>query len=247
LSKSIFTDDAIFYGALQLRQRKRGYRFTEDAVLAAAFAGQGGAVTLAADWGAGCGVIGLILLHQGLTRRVVALEIQETLARLASDNASRNGLSEGYVVHRADLRQPPLRPESFPLIVSNPPHYPLGRGMISTNRERALARHELTCSVADLASSAYGLLTPEGRLVVVYPASRLARLQAVVGRAGLFPRRLRRVLPGPGRPASVVLFEASRAAGAGEVELPPLVTRDAQGQLSQEMDDLLAGRWASQD
>ena len=77
------TRDTVYGGRLVLFQPKNGYRFSIDSLLLTRFACDGTRVSLSADLGAGCGVVGLGLLAAGQTCRVVAMEVQHSLAVLA--------------------------------------------------------------------------------------------------------------------------------------------------------------------
>lgn len=244
-----YSEDAIFHGALRMRQHGRGYRFTEDAVLLAAYAAEQGAVGTAVDCGAGCGVVGLMLMYRGGAERVVALELQAGLAALARHNAAANGLGDRFHTLRADLRRTPLAAGSVDLVVSNPPYQPVGaagRTALPGDPERALARHEVACSPAALAGEAARCLAPGGRLVVVYPARRLAEVRRAMTAAGLDAHRVRPVCPGPAQPPGIVLIEAARScrgACLDPIAEAPFATRDAAGCRTQEMEQVLAGAW----
>jgi tRNA1Val (adenine37-N6)-methyltransferase len=244
LSPIAVTDDAVFHGALRLRQHRKGYRFTEDAVLLAWFACRGGAVELAADLGAGCGVVGLMLLHRGGARRVIAVELQPGLVDLSLFNAAANNMSERLLPLRADLRALPLPEGSLDLIVSNPPYMKAGTGKLPPQPERALARHEIACSPEELAREAARCLQPTGRLALVYPALRLDQVVEAMAGAGLTHSRSRLVRPRPGAEPGLVLVEASRDEVPRElIEEEPLVTRDKEGILTVEMSAILAGQF----
>src|SRR4051794_39738762 len=99
------TTDALFGGALALRQPSRGagYRVNVDAILLAAFAaGLIGARNRtshhAVDLGAGVGAVGLSMLHFAATKRVTMIEIDPHLASLATENAEVNGWGDCITV-----------------------------------------------------------------------------------------------------------------------------------------------------
>ncbi len=238
-----FSDDAIFHGRLSLRQHQRGYRFSEDAVLLAAFAARGEPKNIAVDFGAGCGIVGLILLLRRYVKVTVALEIQKGLSGLCRENARINGLDGPSSTIRADLRSAPIASRSVDLVVCNPPYMPLGQGHLPPDPEKALARHELCCVPEALASEAARCLTPDGKLALVYPYQRLEQVLSAVKDVGLDPVRIRRVHPGPERDPVLFLLEASFTHGESDlVEERPMITRDDWGRPTSEMVALLGGR-----
>src|SRR5262245_60590999 len=135
------TQDALFAGALSLRQPARGsgYRVNVDAILLAAFAAgvldasssnrRHSSARHAVDLGAGVGAVGLSLLHFGAARRVTLVEIDGGLAQLASANAQDNGWPDRVHVVHADVRKASseLRAQAD-LVVCNPPYVAPGRG-----------------------------------------------------------------------------------------------------------------------
>lgn len=214
------TRDTLFNGRLVCAQYAAGYRFSVDAVLAAGFC-RPGPTDRILDLGCGCGVIGLILAFRHPGVRVTGLEVQEEMARLAEDNVEVNGLTERMEVVQGSLRDIAslLGPESFDLVVSNPPYCPAGGGRISRGDQRARARHELDANISEVAAAAAFAVKNRGQVVFVYPAARSMALVAALKDARLEPKRLQPVYGRPGSPeASLVLVEALKN-GGGEVAL----------------------------
>lgn len=217
------TVDAIFGGALRVTQPRRGYRFSLDAPLLADFMSP--ARGRAADLGSGSGVIALALAMRAPALQVDAVELQPELAELARRNAADNGLAPRVKVHQVDLRQLAgvLEAGAYDLVVCNPPYQPLEQGRVSPESQKAIARHEVACTLDDVVAAAKRLLRSGGRLGLVYPAPRLARLFGALEREGLAARRLRCVHPRDDEAAQLVLVDAERG-GKGLLELlPPLV------------------------
>ena len=214
------TRDTLFDGRLVCAQYKVGYRFSVDAVLAAGFC-RPAPTDRILDLGCGSGVIGLILAFRHPGVRVTGLEVQEEMARLAADNVEVNGLTERMEVVQGSLRDIAslLAPESFDLVVSNPPYRPAGGGRISRGDQRARARHELDANISEVAAAAAFAVKNRGQVVFVYPAARSLALVAALKDARLEPKRLQPVYGRPGSPeASLVLVEALKN-GGGEVAL----------------------------
>lgn len=219
------SEDSALGGALKILQHEGGYRFSLDPLLLADFVAPAeGAVV---ELGTGSGVMALALALRSPRARVTALELQPRLAELAARNVALNGLSERVLVREADLRnlEGLLPPQGFDLVASNPPFQP--RGRVSPSDEKALARHELTCTLSDVVGAAKRLLRDGGRLALIYPAERLAEVLAELRGANLSPSRLRLVHPRLDEPARLFLVEALRARKGRLEVLPPLALHQA--------------------
>ena len=227
-------------GKIQVHQPKRGYRFNVDTVALAAFSWvRDGERVL--DLGTGSGILLLLLGHFHHPQRLQGVELQGELASMAARNLKDNGWAErGQVLH-GDLRDPAaIEPDTFDLVVSNPPYHEAGRGQTSATPERALARQSFSAELPDVAAAASRALSPDGRFCVVAPVARLGDLVAAVGAAGLHSRLLRYVQDRPGAPAHLVMVQSARTPGRGCITLPPLVLKDPDGSYAEEMRHWLA-------
>ena len=152
------TVDAILYGALTLRQPLRGPRVALDSVLLAAWARpprRGQVLELGSAHG---GVTLLMALRNRELLRLEGLEIQEPLHRLALENGRVNGLDVFFRL--GDLRDHRrlYGPQSFDLVVVNPPYDDLARGRLSADGAASVARQERTCRLVDVIEAARYLL-----------------------------------------------------------------------------------------
>lgn len=220
----LLTEDTLFNGRLACRQHRQGYRFSVDAVLLAHFC-RPAARSRVLDLGCGCGVISLILCHRHPELRLTGLELQPALAELARSNAEANQLGTRFAVRQGDLRRIGERilPESFDLVVSNPPYHRVGGGRISREDECALARHELAADPDSVLAAAAFAVKNRGAVCCIYPAERLASVLAAMTRSRLTPKRLQPVHSCPeDSQARLTLIEAVKNGGEGLRLLPPL-------------------------
>ncbi len=218
------TEDRLFNGQIICRQHRHGYRFSIDAVLLAQFC-RPTAQDSVLDLGCGCGVIGLMLCHRFPELRLTGLELQPALAELARNNVMANQWQERFAILQGDLRRMKeiVAPESFDLVVSNPPYHQPGRGRINQTEERALARHELTAAPDSVLAAAAFAVKNRGTVCCIYPARRLAPVLAVMQLHRLTPKRLQPVHSCPqDEEARLVLLEAVKNGGQGLRILPPL-------------------------
>ncbi|RUM40414.1 MAG: SAM-dependent methyltransferase, partial [Desulfocapsa sp.] len=132
----LLTDDTLFSGSLICRQHNDGYRFSVDSLLVAHFCRPPGTGRVL-DLGSGCGIIGLILCHRYPGLQVRGLELQPDLARLARSNINANILQQRFQIVEGDVCriQEFMQPESFELVVSNPPYRSPGSGRINRDNE----------------------------------------------------------------------------------------------------------------
>ncbi len=211
------TADSLFNGQLVCHQHRHGYRFSVDAVLLAHFCQvRSGASIL--DLGCGSGIIGLILLfcHQDVT--VTGLEMQNSLVKLARKNAGANSFFERMEIVAGDARDPgkTLAPESFDLVVCNPPYRPAGSGRINRADEAAIARHELKATLEDMVSAAFFAVRNRCPVCFVYPAEGMARLLATLEEQRLIVKRVQPVYSyEDSDQASLVLVETVKNGGPG--------------------------------
>jgi tRNA1Val (adenine37-N6)-methyltransferase len=209
------TGDALFGGRLIVRQEQKGYRFSLDAVLLAGLT-RIGKEDRVIELGTGCGVIPLVLAYRARTERKIAgVEIQPELAELAKKNVNENGFGDRIEIHQMDFRKISSRFEagSFDLALSNPPYRKPGTGRINPDRQKAVARHELTATIADVFEAARYLLGVGGRVALVYPATRLANLLRSALDHGFSPKRLTIIYPHPCGSSRLVHLECRKGGG----------------------------------
>lgn len=236
---------AAFPGAWQLciAQGIAGYRFSLDAFLLADFVLPCAPQPLL-DLGTGCGVIALLLARRFPQAFIVGLELQERLIADARQNVADNRLTQRVALLQADARQSKnlFRSGAFGTVVCNPPYRILGSGRINPNPSKAVARHELTLTLAQWVAACRHLLAKGGLLTLIYHPSRLDELCAQLRAAHLQPRRLRLVHSTLQTPASMMLLEAVKSGGDALTVLPPLVIYRVPGTYTPEMQAIFAGR-----
>jgi len=207
--------DTLFNGALYCLQHIDGYRFSIDAPLLADFAAppNGGRVL---DLGAGCGVISLILAYRRPDLRLTALELQDSLLELISENIAINNLSARVEALRGDFRAigEVMAGESCDYAVCNPPYYSPGSGRKNPNSEAAIARHASENTLDDAARAVFFTLKNRGRAAFIYPASRGASLLATLRSRRLEPKKMRVVYSYPqASSAKLIMVEAIKNGG----------------------------------
>ena len=131
----------------------------------------------------------------------MGVEIQPELAELAGKNVRENNFDDRIEIRQMDFREISSRFKagSFDLALSNPPYRKPGTGRINPDRQKAVARHELTATHADVFGAAAYLLRQGGRVALIYPATRLANLLHTAIDHGFSPKRLTLIYSYPQR------------------------------------------------
>ena len=208
------TLDTFFNEKLKIIQKKKGYRFSIDAVLLSRF------VKIrknerVIDLGTGCGILPLLLSQTTKAHSFVGVEIQRGVAECAKKNVLLNRLEDSISILQQDLKE--LRgtfaPGSFNVVLSNPPYREYRTGRINPSLEKAIARHEIKGTLEDLISIASYLLPPKGRCYLIFPALRTVDLLVALRGGKLEPKRLQFVHPHIGEEAKFILIESIKASG----------------------------------
>jgi len=238
---------------IQLYQHKSGYRFSADAVLLSAFVNTPRLKKIA-DFGAGSGIIGLLLAKKYPAAEITLIELQENLVRLAEKNAALNGLDKKVKVVHADIKDLKIGSSedrkygskeeeknnrgmlhSYDLVVSNPPFRKTKTGLISPYDEKAMARHEIHLPIAALMKSAFSLLRHHGRLCIIYLPERLAEVMDAMRQHCLEPKRLCFVHSNVASEAKMVLIEAVKEGKTGLKVKRPLYLYNEDGNYTAEV------------
>ena len=241
-SVPVFPDetlDTMFEGKLKIIQKKKGYRFSLDAVILGRLApvSPGDRVL---DLGTGCGIIPLILARSTKAREIIGVELQEELADIALRNVSLNGLTGIITIVKEDLNNLPslYSQKSFDLILSNPPFRKLETGRLNPEGQKAIARHEIAVSLKELLKAAFRLLKPGGKIFLVYPAFRLIDLLFEMRSCNLEPKTIQCVHSRRDGPAKMVLVEGFREGGAELNVKEPLIIYDFEGNYTETLQEI---------
>jgi tRNA1Val (adenine37-N6)-methyltransferase len=222
------TLDTFLNGRLQILQKKRGYRFSIDAVLLSQF------IKIrknekAIDLGTGCGILPLLLSQTTKAHSFMGVEIQEGLAELAKKNVVLNHLQHRISILHKDFRElkETFPPGSFEVVLSNPPYRNYHTGRLNPSMEKAMARHEIKGTLEDLVAMAFYLLPPKGRCYLIYPASRAIDLLVILRSKKLEPKRLQFAHSRINEDAKFILTESIKASGVELKIMKPLILHES--------------------
>lgn len=232
------TLDSFYHGKILVLQKKRGYRFSVDSPLLADFIQTKGSEELL-ELGAGCGIISLLLSIKPF-RHITAVEIQESLADLASRNVLLNRLEERITIVHQDLRS--FNPsKKFDVVFSNPPYIKGKRGRLSLLEEKSIAKHEVKCDIFDIMAKTAELLKEKARAYFIFPARREEDFRLALQRNHLKMKTIRFVFPRRNTPPNFFLSECDFKSKK-EILLAPLLLFDKAGVYTSEAKEIFQGR-----
>ena len=209
----------------QIIQKKKGFCFGMDAVLLSGFA-QVKEGEKALDLGTGTGIIPILLEAKTEGQHFTGLEIQEEMAEMASRSVALNGLESRVEIVQGDIKEASrlFGKASFDVVTSNPPYMNDSHGLKNPDLPKAIARHEVLCTLEDVVREAALLLKPGGRFYMVHRPHRLAEIITVLKAHKLEPKRMKLVHPFVNKDANMVLLEAVRGGRSMmKVEAPVIV------------------------
>ena len=224
---------------LSIIQNPGRFCFGIDAVLLSYFARAAGKDKVI-DLGTGTGIIPILMSSRTKAEHFTALEIQEESADMAGRSVLLNGLEDRISVVTGDIREAGrmFAPASFDVVTCNPPYMRGGHGLVNPDEPKAVARHEILCTLEDVTAAAAHLLRSRGRFYMVHRPARLGEIFRSLTHHHLEPKRIRLVYPYAGREANMVLIEAVSGAGSGMHVEAPLIVYSAPGVYTDEVMDV---------
>ncbi|HUI35732.1 MAG TPA: methyltransferase [Stellaceae bacterium] len=235
------SEDALLGGRVRIRQPVDGARVSIDPVfLASAVPVNAGELVL--DIGCGTGAAMLCVATREPLCRVVGLERQRELVRIAGDNAILNGMTPRVSVMVGDLLQPPPRISAgaFDHVMANPPYLERARANETPNPARAEATIEGDAELGDWIRFAIAMAKPKGTVTFIHRADRIdAVLSQIAGRAGevvIYP-----LWPGLGKPATRILVRARKQVAAPARLAVGMVLHEPDGRFTPAAEAVLRG------
>ena len=177
------------------------------------------------DMGTGTGIIPILLEAKTKAAHFTALEIQADSADMAERSVKINGLENKIAVVQGDIKEAGLLfgAASFDVVTTNPPYMIGEHGLKNPDEAKAIARHEVLCTLEDVVREAAKVLKSSGRFYMVHRPFRLAEIIRTLSTYSLELKRLQFVHPYIDKEPNMVLLECIKGAKPRVTVEPPLV------------------------
>ena len=203
--------DELHRNGYQIIQNTDGFCFGMDAVLLSGYTVvKKGECVL--DMGTGTGIIPILLEAKTEGQHFTGLEIQPQSVDMAKRSVALNHLEEKITIVEGDIKNASslFGKSIFDVITCNPPYMNENHGLKNPQLPKAIARHELLCSLEDVVREAAYMLRPGGRFYMVHRPRRLIEIISMLSAHNLEVKRLKPVYPTKEKEATMILLEAVR-------------------------------------
>ena len=210
--------------------------FGMDAVLLSGFAKakEGDHVI---DLGTGTGIIPILMEAKTKASNLVGLEIQPESADMAQRSVELNHLEKKIRIVTGDIREASsiFGAATFDVVTSNPPYMTEHHGITNEKSPKAIARHELLCTLEDVICQAAKLLRPGGSFYMVHRPFRLVDIMVLMREYHLEPKRMKLVYPYIDKDPNMVLIEGLRGGRPRMTVEKPLIVYKEHGVYTDEI------------
>lgn len=189
------------------------------------------------DLGTGTGIIPILLAAKTDGSKFVGLEIQPESADMAKRSILHNHLEHKIEIVNGDIKEAAnlFGGASFDVITTNPPYMIGQHGIANASDTKAIARHEVLCTLDDILRESAKVLRPGGKFYMVHRPFRMAEIMSKMIVAGIEPKRMRMVHPFVDKEPNMVLIEGARGGHSRMTVEKPLIVYKSVGEYSDEL------------
>ena len=206
--------DDLEFKNLKVIQNKNGFCFGMDAVLLSNFAKNIKRNATVLDLGTGTGIIPILLCGKTELKKVIGVEIQEEVAKMAKKSILLNGLEGRFEILNCNIKElnKIYKKQTFDVIVTNPPYKKQNSGIVNENEKKVISRHEITANLEDFIKIAKDLLKDKGELYMVHRPERLVDIFELMRKYRIEPKVLKMVCPNKNKEPNLVLIKGVKNA-----------------------------------
>ncbi len=187
-------------------QNKNMFCFGIDAVLLANFA-KVRFKEKAVDLCTGNGIVPILLHAKSKCNNLIGVDIIEENIILANKSCKINNININFI--NEDLKNITniLQKQYYDVVTVNPPYMANNTGLKNVTDEKAIARHEVLCSLDDIVKNSSDLLKYGGRFYMVHRPNRLGEIFYTMKKYNIEPKVMQLVQPFENKEPNIILIE----------------------------------------
>ena len=168
-------------------------------------------------------MIPLLLSAKTRAQHIIGIELQPDYASMAQRSVCLNGMEDRISILCGDVKQAhTMITRACEAVTCNPPYIPVGSGYQGPHDGKAIARHELCCTLDDVVHSAARILKYGGSFYMVHHSERLSDIMRSMETHGIAPKMLQFVHSRRQHTCKLLLIKGVRGANSGVKILPPI-------------------------
>ena len=195
------------------------------------------------DFCTGTGIIPILMEAKTKASHFTALEIQEDSAEMARRSVALNHLEEKIEIITGDVKEADklFKAASFQAVTCNPPYMIGQHGLLNPDSPKAIARHEIMCTLEDIIKQGARVLVPGGSFYMVHRPFRLVEIMTTFTKYKLEPKRMQLVYPYVDKEPNMVLIQATKGGKSRITVEKPLIVYDKPGVYTKEILEMYEG------
>ena len=165
------------------------------------------------------------------------LDIQAETAEMARRSVAHNHLEDRISIVTGDIKEAAERfkPAFFDVITTNPPYMLADHGLRNPDDSKAIARHEVLCTLDDILRESMRLLQDKGRFYMIHRPFRLTEILTKMHEYKIEPKRIQFIHPYIDKEPNMVLIEGMKGGNPRMQVEPPLVVYQKDGSYTEEL------------
>ena len=230
-------NDLVGYKNLKIYQEPDWFSFSLDSVLLPNFVTLNKNISLIIDLCCGNAPIPLILSTK-TKAKIIGVEIQEDIYKLAKDSVSYNKLDDQIEILNMNIKdlKEKYNGDSVDVITCNPPYFRLNEdSYVNMDIHKEIARHEKMINLEEIIDISHYLLKNNGVLAMVHRTDRLIEIIGLFEKYGLEVKKLRFIYPKVDSESNMILIEGQKCGTRGLKVLPPLYVHNEDGSYKEEV------------
>ena len=199
---------------LKIIQNKKGFCFGIDSVLLSDFAKEIKDNSTVIDLGTGTGIISTLLCGKTKLKKIIGVEIQEEVYKMAKKSIKLNKLENKFEIINENILNLNniFEKNSIDAIVTNPPYKKKNTGVINEDEKKLISRHEITADLEDFIRVSKELLKDKGEFYMVHRPERLVDIFSLMRKYKIEPKKMRMVYSNKYKESKLVLIKGIKNA-----------------------------------